>query len=32
VQGPRMFAVTLEPAGAVAESAFDRERVVVRAE
>ena len=32
VQGPRMFAVTLEPANAVSESAFDREKVVARAE
>lgn len=32
VQGPRMFAVTLEPANAVSASAFDREKVVARAE
>ncbi len=32
VQGPRMFAVTLEPADAGRDSTFDRERVVARAQ
>lgn len=32
VQGPRMFAVTLEPADAGRDTDFDREKVVARAE
>lgn len=32
VQGPTMFAVTVEPPGGAADAGFDRERVVARAE
>jgi len=32
VQGPTMFAVTMEPPGGAADAGFDRDRVVARAE
>ena len=32
VQGPTMFAVTVEPPGGAADAGFDRDRVVARAE